>query len=342
MKLSSTLLCLVIGNTSSASDKHVHGMKKLREQAFSHINAQLLDNNSNNKHGADNGPKLPNPRFIFHNKIPKSGSTTLANIVHTLEVKNNFKLRHFHPCVEEPCDKLSDGRAHSDKMVRSIRPDLKRATPDKPLMVIKHHLYTNFTMYGMEEPTWINVAREPVSRFVSSYYFRRYGFNRHSGARNKKVLDGQWSVDMDLEECVDKGAPECSDESNQAFLEYICGSPEIWPECQAIAGVNMEKTLERAKEHVMRNYLVIGVLEDFDNTLRLFERLIPSIFNGAKLVYDDIGAEISNQTSTSHKHEITAEARRKLERGPLRYQVDLYNMIKKLYNEKLVKYGITK
>ena len=76
---------------------------------------------------------------------------------------------------------------------------------------------------------------------------------------------------QDLEECVDKGAPECSerdlllitiffltlfnfssnfalfpwhehfynpinsDESNQAFLEYICGSPEIWPECQAIA-----------------------------------------------------------------------------------------------------------
>jgi len=341
MKLSSALLCLVIGNTtSSASDKHVHGMKKLREQAFSHINAQLLD--SSNKHHGEKGPKLPNPRFIFHNKIPKSGSTTLANIVHTLEVKNNFKLRHFHPCVEEPCDKLSDGRAHSDKMVRSIRPDLKRATPDAPLMVIKHHLYTNFTMYGMEEPTWINVAREPVSRFVSSYYFRRYGFNRHSGARNKKVLDGQWSVDMDLEECVDKGAPECSDESNQAFLEYICGSPEIWPECQAIAGVNMEKTLERAKEHVMRNYLVIGVLEDFDNTLRLFERLIPSIFNGAKMVYDDIGAEISNQTSTSHKHEITAEARRKLELGPLRYQVDLYNMIKKLYNEKLVKYGITK
>ena len=30
----------------------------------------------------------------------------------------------------------------------------------------------------------------------------------------------------------------------------------------------MEKTLERAKEHVMRNYMVIGILEDFDNTLR--------------------------------------------------------------------------
>ena len=94
------------------------------------------------------------------------------------------------------CDKLTDGRAHSDKMVRSIKPDLKRASPEKPLMVIKHHLFTNFTEYGIEEPTWINVAREPVSRFVSSYYFRRFGFNRHSGARNKKVLDGTRDMDM--------------------------------------------------------------------------------------------------------------------------------------------------
>ena len=51
-------------------------------------------------------------------------------------------------------------------------------------------------MYGMEEPTWINVAREPVSRFVSSYYFRRYGFNRHTGARNKNVLEGKFKMDM--------------------------------------------------------------------------------------------------------------------------------------------------
>ena len=44
-------------------------MKKLREQAFSHINAQLIE--SDQKHAK--GPELPNPRFIFHNKIPKSG-----------------------------------------------------------------------------------------------------------------------------------------------------------------------------------------------------------------------------------------------------------------------------
>jgi len=35
---------------------------------------------------------LPNPRFIFHNKIPKCGSTTMANILAALETTNNFNL----------------------------------------------------------------------------------------------------------------------------------------------------------------------------------------------------------------------------------------------------------
>lgn len=148
---------------------------------------------------------------------------------------------------------------------------------------------------------------------------------------------------MGLEECIKQGAPECSeDESNQAFLEYICGSPEIWSECQSYVGKTRERALERAKEHVMNNYLAIGILEDFENTLSLFERMLPSVFSGARTVYSEIGAEISNQTATAHKTEISDHARLKLEKGPLRYQVDLYNLIKSLYQEKLVKFGITK
>ena len=77
-----------------------HGMKKLRLQAQKRLQATLLTDDSSGK--SDKMKiKLPNPKFIFHNKIPKSGSTTLANIVHTLEERNRFKLRHFHPCVNE-------------------------------------------------------------------------------------------------------------------------------------------------------------------------------------------------------------------------------------------------
>ena len=94
------------------------------------------------------------------------------------------------------CDKYTDGRVHSEALTEAIRDNLNQATPDKPLIVIKHHLYTNFTEYGLEEPTWINVAREPVSRFVSSYYFKRFGFARHEGVRNKRIIKGERDINM--------------------------------------------------------------------------------------------------------------------------------------------------
>ena len=35
--------------------------------------------------------KIPNPGFIFHNKLPKSGSTTMHNILTVLSQWNNFE-----------------------------------------------------------------------------------------------------------------------------------------------------------------------------------------------------------------------------------------------------------
>ena len=59
-------------------------MKKLREQAFSHINAQLIE--SDQKHAK--GPELPNPRFIFHNKIPKSGTKSDVDSLNRRSINN--------------------------------------------------------------------------------------------------------------------------------------------------------------------------------------------------------------------------------------------------------------
>ena len=55
---------------------------------------------------------------------------------------------------------------------------------------------------------------------------------------------------------------------------------------------------------------------------------------GARQVYEKIGDQILNQTATAKKGEISPRARKILETGPLRYQVDLYNLIKSLYQEK--------
>ena len=44
------------------------------------------------KKNRDQCAKMPNDKFIFHNKIPKSGSTTFYNIVVELAKVNDFDL----------------------------------------------------------------------------------------------------------------------------------------------------------------------------------------------------------------------------------------------------------
>jgi len=285
---------------------------------------------------------LPNPRFIFHNKIPKCGSTTMANILAALETTNNFNLIHYHPCIKSPCDKSLDGRKNSDYLTQELAPEVEEATADRPLVLVKHHHFTNFTAYEMEMPTMINVARDPVNRFVSSFYFRRFGFNRNEGVRREFI--GKKKQEMGLEECVMNEAHECSEAgSNQAFLEYICGSDKLWPECGNISNPkSRERALERAKKHVLNEYLAIGILEDIENTLTLFERMVPTVFHGAPAVYRAIGETITNQTSTAKKEPVSDLVREKLEKGPLRHQVDLYNLIKAVYEQKLRDFGISK
>lgn len=46
----------------------------------------------------------------------------------------------------------------------------------KPMTVLKHHYWLNFTEHGMEPPTWINVMREPISWFESRFWFKRHGW----------------------------------------------------------------------------------------------------------------------------------------------------------------------
>jgi len=44
---------------------------------------------------------------------------------------------------------------------------------NRKTILIKHHVYMNFDSYKMPQPTFINVARDPVALFASKFYFER-------------------------------------------------------------------------------------------------------------------------------------------------------------------------
>merc|ERR1712050_619078 len=136
--------------------------------------------------------------------------------------------------------------------------------------LIKHHHWFNFTAHGMEEPTYINVARDPVTRYASWYYFERFGWARQQGTRARFFGEDE-DKDRSLDDCVQGGYAECL-EPVQVLVKYFCGTDST--QC--------------------------GMME------------------GAK------------KTGSGHDWTKVREA---LESGVLRYEVDVYNLVKAMFYE---------
>ena len=51
------------------------------------------------------------------------------------------------------------------------------------------------------------------------------------------------------------------------------------------SGFNTDVALRKAKDNVEKHYTVVGVLEDFNKTLSVFEHYIPKIFKGSMNIY---------------------------------------------------------
>lgn len=75
---------------------------------------------------------IPNANFIFHNKLPKSGSTTMHDILRELSQKNLFYYK-----------KMDSSNMNFDddtSLTEYIKENMK-----KPFFYMQHHFFTNFT-----------------------------------------------------------------------------------------------------------------------------------------------------------------------------------------------------
>jgi dermatan/chondrotin sulfate uronyl 2-O-sulfotransferase UST len=296
----------------------------------------------------------PNPTFVFHNKLPKSGSTTMKYIADQMAIKNNFKMDYVPPCLHPPCNAKSgdmgDGIGAKEALVNHVKE--ARPVNDK-YFLLKHQYYLNFTNYETEQPTMINVVRDPVSRFSSMYYFNRYGFASMGSQARQGVARHVWKgkeedIDQTLDECIIKQSDECL-EPIQVMVRYFCGTGA---ECgmkgagQGAFGAKNDwnkvaRAAELAKHNIINNYYAIGIVEQFDASLDLFEKLLPDFFTGAKAAYhsEEVMAKRSS-SSTAVKHGFNNETRAYMEAGPLRYEMDLYNLIVSIFKQRLAQYGI--
>merc|ERR1712048_53770 len=109
----------------------------------------------------------------------------------------------------------------------------------------------NATKFGLEEPTWINVIRDPITWFESNFYFKRFGWERKPGTRSRE------EDELTVDKCVRTGHEDCK-RVKWKYMQFLCGNSRV---CMSHSEDDKKKAAEMAKSNIANRFFVIGILE---------------------------------------------------------------------------------
>ncbi|XP_048858298.1 uronyl 2-sulfotransferase a [Brienomyrus brachyistius] len=266
---------------------------------------------------------LPFPSQVVYNRVGKCGSRTVVLLLRILAEKHRFNL-------------VSSDIHNKTRLTEQEQVDLMKniSVIPQPFLFTRHVHFLNFTRFRIEQPVYINIIRDPINRFLSNYFFRRFGDWR--GEQNHLIRTPGMKDDeryLDINVCILESYPECSNPRLFYIIPYFCGQhpqcrePGLW-------------ALERAKQNVLENFLLVGVLEELEDTLLLLERFLPHYFTGVLSIYKSPDyRKIGNLTGTVRKQTPTVEALRVLYQR-MKYEYDFYNFIREQFHLLKKKIGL--
>ncbi|XP_037927264.1 heparan sulfate 2-O-sulfotransferase pipe-like [Teleopsis dalmanni] len=238
-----------------------------------------------------NNTKRADINVVLFNRVPKTGSVQLIELMRNLGKVHNFDV---------DVDPQQAGiRPLLDEYEESDFIDNVENIEDGNIFV-SHVNYLNFTKYDKPRPIYINMVRDPVERVISWYYYIRapWIFVPNRRKNNRPMPNAQW-VNTEFDQCVMSGEKVCTFIEG-SFLErvgdhrrqtlFFCGHNER--KCMPF---NSQIPLEIAKRNVEKEYAVVGTWEDTNITLTVLENYIPHYFKGAtKMYYSGLNNDIQN------------------------------------------------
>ncbi|XP_008395974.1 uronyl 2-sulfotransferase a isoform X1 [Poecilia reticulata] len=276
-----------------------------------------------NDHGPPAQRLLPFPSQVVYNRVGKCGSRTVVILLRLLAEKHKFNL-------------VSSDIHNKTRLMKQEQVDLVKniSKIPQPFLYTRHVHFMNFTRFRIEQPVYINIIRDPISRFLSNYFFRRFGDWR--GEQNHLIRTPGMKDDeryLDINVCILENYPECSNPRVFYIIPYFCGQH---PKCRE-PGV---WALERAKQNVLENYLLVGILEELEDVLLMLERLLPHYFSGVLDIYKSPEyRKMGNLTGTVRKHMPTLEALQVLYHR-MRYEYEFYDFIRDQFHLVKKKIGL--
>lgn len=232
-----------------------------------------------------------NSAVIIYNRVPKTGSTSLMGMTYELCASNRFHVLHVNTSRNSHILSLEDQRRFAF--------NITNWKEMQPAVFHGHVAFVDFAKFGLPQPVYINLIRDPIQRLVSHYYFLRFGDDfRPYVVRKRK------GNKVSFDECVKRKERDCDPVNMWLQIPFFCGqSFNCW-----IPG--SEWALEQAKRNLLNEYLVVGVTEEMRDFVSLLEVVLPRFFAGVTAMYDE-GSK-SHLRKTYNKIQPLPETVRKL------------------------------
>ncbi|KAM9004080.1 uronyl 2-sulfotransferase isoform 2-T2 [Sarcophilus harrisii] len=294
--------------------------------AFTRIYLSLLVA-GNSTYLDDHGPfpskVLPFPSQVVYNRVGKCGSRTVVLLLRILSEKHGFNL-----VTSDIHNKTRLTKNEQMELIKNI------STAEQPYLFTRHVHFLNFSRFGGDQPVYINIIRDPVNRFLSNYFFRRFGDWR--GEQNHMIRTPSMRQEeryLDINECILENYPECSNPRLFYIIPYFCGQH---PRCREPG----EWALERAKLNVNEHFLLVGILEELEDVLLLLERFLPHYFKDVLSIYKNPEhRKLGNMTVTVKKTVPSPEAIQILYQR-MRYEYEFYYFVKEQFHLLKRKFGL--
>lgn len=106
---------------------------------------------------------------VIYNRVPKTGSTSFIGVAYDLCKKNKFHVLHVNV--------TANNHVLSMNNQYNFARNVTEWSAMKPAIYHGHFAFVDFAKFGLPKPLFINILRKPLDRFISYYYFVRYGDN---------------------------------------------------------------------------------------------------------------------------------------------------------------------
>ncbi|CAP35068.2 Protein CBR-HST-2 [Caenorhabditis briggsae] len=221
--------------------------------------------------------------IVIYNRIPKTGSTTFTNaIAYDLYKENGFNVLHVNMTKNRQVMSLPDQYVFINN-VTTWRERL-------PAFYHGHVAYIDFTRFGVANPIYINIIREPLERLLSHYYFLRYGDNFRVGLKRSRAGNNET-----FDECYSRGGKDCDMKQMWMQIPYFCGHYHFCTE------VGSAEALKMAKQNALEKYLLVGTTDRMRDMIALLEVTVPHFFKGALGHFDQLDENRAHLRYTKKK-----------------------------------------